>query len=154
MQRSERSFIKNGKERKDQNVLLKRTDAQPWFFWANHSFSLSLTKNERFAQKSLKKLYFLYNFYSFFKCLKRAKVSLIPSEGSEWIAQVVQDKWATVSDSLRLLRRNVRCEQIAQVAHQKWVNERITHLRTFLAKYERFAPKFDKRIPNPEKCIQ
>ena len=28
-QRSELSFIKNGKERKDQNVLLKRTDAQP-----------------------------------------------------------------------------------------------------------------------------
>ena len=30
MQRSERSFIKNGKESKDRNVLLKRTDAQPW----------------------------------------------------------------------------------------------------------------------------
>ena len=29
-QRSERSFIKNGKECKDRNVLLKRTDAQPW----------------------------------------------------------------------------------------------------------------------------
>ena len=29
MQRSERSFIKNGKERKDRNVLLKRMDAQP-----------------------------------------------------------------------------------------------------------------------------
>ena len=29
-QRSERSFIKNGKERNDRNVLLKRTDAQPW----------------------------------------------------------------------------------------------------------------------------
>ena len=29
-QRSECSFIKNGKERKDRNVLLKRTDAQPW----------------------------------------------------------------------------------------------------------------------------
>ena len=28
-QRSFRSFIKNGKERKDRNVLLKRTDAQP-----------------------------------------------------------------------------------------------------------------------------
>ena len=29
MQRSERSFIKNGKEPKDRKVLLKRTDAQP-----------------------------------------------------------------------------------------------------------------------------
>ena len=28
-QRSERSFLKNGKEGKDRNVLLKRTDAQP-----------------------------------------------------------------------------------------------------------------------------
>ena len=24
------SFIKNGKKRKDRNILLKRTDAQPW----------------------------------------------------------------------------------------------------------------------------
>ena len=29
MERTERSFIKNGKERKEPNVLLKRTDAQP-----------------------------------------------------------------------------------------------------------------------------
>ena len=29
-QRSERSFVKNGKERKDRNVLLKRRNAQPW----------------------------------------------------------------------------------------------------------------------------
>ena len=31
-QRSEHSFLKNGKERKDWNVLLKRTDAQPMVF--------------------------------------------------------------------------------------------------------------------------
>ena len=30
VQRSFRSFIKKGKERKDRSVLLKRTDAQPW----------------------------------------------------------------------------------------------------------------------------
>ena len=43
MQRLERSFIKNGKERKDRNVLLKRTDAQPCFWgmalsprWESH----------------------------------------------------------------------------------------------------------------------
>ena len=29
MKRTDRSFIKNGKERKERNVLLKRTDAQP-----------------------------------------------------------------------------------------------------------------------------
>ena len=28
-ERTEHSFIKNGKERKEKNVLLKRTDAQP-----------------------------------------------------------------------------------------------------------------------------
>ena len=33
MQRLFCSFIKNGKERKDRNVLLKRTDAQPWLNW-------------------------------------------------------------------------------------------------------------------------
>ena len=32
-QRSFRSFIKNGKECKDRSVLLKRTDAQPWFYF-------------------------------------------------------------------------------------------------------------------------
>ena len=30
MERTERSFGKNGKERKERNVLLKRTNAQPW----------------------------------------------------------------------------------------------------------------------------
>ena len=30
MERTERSFEKNVKERKERNVLLKRTDAQPW----------------------------------------------------------------------------------------------------------------------------
>ena len=31
-----------------------------------------------------------------------------------------------VSESLRSLTKNERCERIAQVAHQKWANERIT----------------------------
>ena len=39
----------------------------------------------------------------------------------EWIALVAQRKWATVSDSLRWLRGNDRCERIAHFAHQKWV---------------------------------
>ena len=38
----------------------------------------------------------------------------------EWIALVAQRKWATVSDSLRWLRGNDRCERIAHFAHQKW----------------------------------
>ena len=42
---------------------------------------------------------------------------------SERIAQVAQRKWATVSDSLRSLRGNERCERIAHFTHQKWANE-------------------------------
>ena len=33
-----------------------------------------------------------------------------------------------VSESLRSLTKNERCEQIAQVAHQKWANERFTQV--------------------------
>ena len=108
------------------------------FFWANCSFSYSLTKNGRFAPV----------FWSY----KKNKGALIPSERSERISQVAQDKRATVSDSLR---SEGMCggEQIAQVAHRKWANcslfEQIAHSLTFLAKKERFPPKFDERIPNP-----
>ena len=66
------------------------------FFWANSSFSHSLTKNERFAKKNSKKSYF-FTFLQFFKFFKKAKDSLISSERSERIAQVAQDKWATVN---------------------------------------------------------
>ena len=45
-----------------------------------------------------------------------------------------------VSESLRLLTKNEWCEQIAQVAHQKWANERITRF------FEQFAQKTDEQI--------
>ena len=48
--------------------------------------------------------------------------SLTKNERCEQIAQVAHQKWATMSDLLRSLTKN---EQIAQVAHQKWANERI-----------------------------
>ena len=38
----------------------------------------------------------------------------------EWFAQIAQDKWATVSESLRSLKTD---ERFAQVAHDKWANE-------------------------------
>ena len=41
MQRLEHSFIKNRKERKNRNVLLKRTDAQPCFIMIVYSTVLS-----------------------------------------------------------------------------------------------------------------
>ena len=63
------------------------------------------------------------------------------NELSEWIAQVTHDKWVTMSDLLTSLRENERlwanrslcsegmsdCDQIAQVAHQKWADEQIAH---------------------------
>ena len=59
----------------------------------------------------------------------------------ELFAQIAQDKWATVSKSLRSLKTNERpwtnrsdrswqksdCERFAQVAHDKWGNEQIPH---------------------------
>ena len=61
---------------------------------------------------------------------------------SEQFAQIAQDKWATVSKSLRSLISKEQpwasclghswqisdCERFAQVAHDKWGNERITRL--------------------------
>ena len=121
-------------------------------FWANRSCSLLLTKNVQFLKK-IEKIVFWYVFTFFGSFF--LKCSFLLSE---------------VSESLRLLRTNEQpqaiCsgrsegmsdrEQIAQVSNQKmskWANhslfEQIAHLLTFLAKNERFAPKFDERIPNP-----
>ena len=55
----------------------------------------------------------------------------------ERLAQIAQDKWATVSESLRLNERQwanrwgrswqkSNCEIFPQFAHDKWANERIT----------------------------
>ena len=45
------------------------------------------------------------------------------------------------------------CEQITQVAHQKWANrlflEQIAHSLIFFAKNEQLAMKTDEWIPNP-----
>ena len=58
-----------------------------------------------------------------------------------------------VSESLRLLTKNERCEQIAQVAHQKWANHWVfwanRSFAIFFAKNEQFAQKTDERIPSP-----
>ena len=89
---------------------------------------------------------------------------------NEQIAQVTYQKWATMSDSLKLLTKNEQpwairsggspkmsyYEGIAQVAHQ---NEQMSKLLFFLAyhsfahffaKNERFALKTDEQIPNPD----
>ena len=77
------------------NELMSKTLV---FFLANPSFSLVLTKNEQFAQKIRKHRIFCTFLQFFCKFFKNAKVSLIPTEQSERITQVTQDKRATVSD--------------------------------------------------------
>ena len=70
---------------------------------------------------------------------------------------------SNVSELLRSLTKNDRCEQIAQVAHQKWANERNALFLSksligslfahFLAKNKQFAQKTDEQIPNPALCV-
>ena len=50
------------------------------------------------------------------------------------------------SESLRSLTKNELCEQIVQVANQKWANGSFAHL---FAKHEWFAQKTNERIPSP-----
>ena len=144
--------------------------------WANVSDSLRLLRtNERMSKlfvffeqithflfcsqkmsnsvKKFGKIVFFVHFYNFFEVFKKAKVLLIPSEQ---IAQVAQEKWVTMSHSFRSLRRNQQL-WANRSGHSpktsKWANrslfEQIAHLLTFLAKNERFSPKFDERSPNP-----
>ena len=61
----------------------------------------------------------------------------------EQFAQVAQKEWAIVSKSLRSLTKN---EWMSE-SHTFWTNRSFAHF--FLAKNERFTPKFDERIPNP-----
>ena len=67
----------------------------------------------------------------------------------EWIAQVTQDKWATVSESLRLLMTNQGPWANRSGRSPKmslWANRTFAH---FFAKIERFAQNTDERIPSP-----
>ena len=63
----------------------------------------------------------------------------------ERIAQVAQDKRATISDLLRLLMTKEQRERFTQVAHQKWAKEWIAHLlcgnRSFAKKNKQLAQK-------------
>ena len=62
----------------------------------------------------------------------------------EWIAQVAHQKWATVSESLSLLKKMSDHEQIAKVAQRKWatiseslrsliINERMSESLNFFS---------------------
>ena len=98
---------------------------------------------------------------------------------SERIAEVVHDKWANVSDSLRLLRTNERMSEwhsfFEQITHFLFCSQKMSNLlnkirkNVFLGKFvtvffisflkkQKFHsfllskirnPKFDEQIPNP-----
>ena len=65
----------------------------------------------------------------------------------EWFTQITQDKWATVSYSLRSLITKEQPCAIVHIAHDKWAHERIACFlanRSFallLTKNEQFAQK-------------
>ena len=63
-------------------------------------------KKSAIRSKKIEKIVCFLHFVQFFEVLKKVKDPLIPSEQSELIAQVAQDEWATMSDSLRSLRSN------------------------------------------------
>ena len=90
------------------------------FFWAKRSFALSLTKNDRFAQLFfvwLKSYFFvLYVFSSFLFLNELFAHSLFINE---------------------------QCERIAQVVHQKWVNEQIARF------FEQIAQKTSDSLRKP-----
>ena len=132
--------------------------------WANVSHSLRSLRTNEWMSKSLvffaQIAHFLFRspkrsdslknrilctFLHFFLIFKKSKrfALLIPSEQGEWIAQVAQDKWVTVSKSLRSLRRNKRLfanRSGCLTKISKWANcslfERMAHSLTFLAKVD------------------
>ena len=81
------------------------------FLWIAHSH-LRSQKTAIRSKKSKRNVFFVRVLQFFLNKFFLAKDSLIPSEQCERIAQVAQDKWATVNDSLRSFRIN----------EQSWVN--------------------------------
>ena len=126
-------------------------------FWASHSFSLSLRKNEWFNKKIKNIVFFVHFLQLFWNFLKKKKIrSFLLSKVRELLRSLRTNEWpwAICSGHSEGMSNH---ERIAQVAHQKfskWVNhslfERIAHSLTFWQK-RGFTPKFNERIPNQEK---
>ena len=126
-------------------------------FWASHSFSLSLRKNEWFNKKIKNIVFFVHFLQLFWNFLKKKKIrSFLLSKVRELLRSLRTNEWpwAICSGHSEGMSNH---ERIAQVAHQKfskWVNhslfERIAHSLTFWQK-RGFTLKFDERIPNQEK---
>ena len=84
------------------------------------------------------KILFFSVFYIGF-LLNKMSDSLIPSFlVSELLRSLT--KMSDVSKSLRPLTKNERCEQIAQVAHQKWAT--MSNLLSWLTKNEQMSKSF------------
>ena len=147
--RSGRSWQQSDCERFAHVAHEKRANEQITCFFERIAHSLFRSQKQVIPQKNLDKIIF-YFFKVFFKLKKIEGFahSLLFKERYERIAQFAPNERATVSESLRLLSKNEQpwvirsggspkmsdCERIAQVAHQKWANERIAHSLIFSQK--------------------
>ena len=165
MNRSGRSWQVSDCERFPQVAHDKWANEQiACFFRVNRSFTLLLTKtSDSLIFLKLKSYFLVYFLYFFF--LKKTSDSLIPSFLMSDVSESLKSltKISDVSKLLRSLTINeqpwVICsgrspkmsdhEQSAQVAHQKWVNERIAHFsqKRAICSKNRWAKSHPCRIP-------
>ena len=119
--------------------------------WVNRSFLRESLircfahKKQAICSKNLTKIIFLGHFLDVFFQMSH---SFIPS--------------FLMSESLRLITKYERCERIAQVAHQKWANERIARffeqiahslmIRSFIEKTSDFLRKPMREFPTMQNC--
>ena len=111
------------------------------FFWVHRSFVFCSQKTSDSLNKNLTKIIFFGTFFVSFK--QKTSYLLIPSflmnnvseslrsltknERCEWIARIAHQKWATISICSGGSPKMSDHERIAKAAHQKWANERIAH---------------------------
>ena len=125
-------------------------------FWASHSFSLSLRKNEWFNKKIKKIVFFVHFLQLFWNFLKKKKIrSFLLSKVRELLRSLRTNEWpwAICSGHSEGMSNH---ERIAQVAHQKfskWVNhslfEQIAH--SLIHSEIRWANSQPRKARNEEK---
>ena len=116
---------------------------QPWAIRSRCSLQKSTLRAIRswFELIALKKQA-IFMFCSIFKRdLSDLLPSLFTKEQCKWSAQVPQNKWATLSDSLRSLIIKIRRERFT-LFHER--------IALSLTKNEWITQKTNERIPNPE----
>ena len=93
-------------------------------FFQQIAYLFCCSRKGAICSKNLTKIVFFGTFLNIFCKLKKPSDLLIPSL-----------LMSNVSKSLRSLTKTERCEQIAQVDHQIWANERIARFFEQIAHY-------------------